>query len=65
MEGPLGEVVEATLSDYIGPLHVSSRYSFADAVLMGDVLTRLLDRGAELEHSGEQEVAEDASATGA
>ena len=65
VEGPLGEAVETTLSDYIGPIHVSSRYSFSDAAFMGDVLTRLLDRGAELEHSGEQEDAQDASATGA
>jgi hypothetical protein len=55
VDGPVGEVVEAELSDYIGPIDVSSRYSFADPVLMGEVLTRLLDRGAELEHAGEQE----------
>jgi hypothetical protein len=54
VDGPVGEVVEETLTDYIGPIHVSSRYSFADPVLMGQVLTRLLDRGAELEHASEQ-----------
>jgi len=54
VEGPVGEVVETTLSDHIGPIHVSSRYSFIDPVVMGEVLTRLLDRGADLEHAGEQ-----------
>jgi hypothetical protein len=53
VDGPVGELIEATLSDYIGPLHVSSRYSFGNAVAMGEVLTRLLGRGAELEHAGE------------
>lgn len=62
VEGPVGEAVETTLSDFIGPMQVSSRYSFADPVLMGEVLTRLLDRGAELEHAGEQEERLDASA---
>jgi hypothetical protein len=54
VDGPVGEVVETTLVDYIGPLHVSSRYSFTDPVLMGEVLSRLLERGADLEHAGEQ-----------
>lgn len=58
VDGPVGEVVEEALSDYIGPIHVSSRYSFADPVLMGEVLTRLLDRGAELEHASEQGTAD-------
>jgi hypothetical protein len=65
VEGPLGEVVETTLSDFIGPLQVSSRYSFAEPVLMGEVLTRILDRGAELEHAGEQEDSIDSSAASA
>lgn len=65
VEGPVGEVVETTLSDFIGPMQVSSRYSFADPVLMGEVLTRLLDRGAELEHAGEQEVSVDSAAASA
>lgn len=54
VDGPVGEVVEEALSEYIGPIHVSSRYSFADPVLMGEVLTRILGRGAELEHASEQ-----------
>ena len=59
VDGPVGEVVEEALSDYIGPIHVSSRYSFADPVLMGEVLTRLLGRGAELEHASEQGTADE------
>jgi hypothetical protein len=59
VDGPVGEVVEEALTDYIGPIHVSSRYSFADPVLMGEVLTRLLDRGAELEHASEQGTADE------
>ena len=54
VEGPVGELVEASLSDHVGPIRMSSRYCFSDPVLMGAVLTRLLERGAELEHAGEQ-----------
>ena len=57
VDGPLGEVVETALLDFIGPFQVSSRYSFADPVLMGEVLNRLLDRGAELEYAGQQTAA--------
>jgi hypothetical protein len=54
VDGPVGATVESMLTDYIGPIRVSSRYSFADAVVMGKVLTRLLNRGADLEHTLEQ-----------
>jgi hypothetical protein len=63
VEGPLGEITESALVDFIGPIQVSTRYSFADPLPMSAVLTRLLDRGAELEHAGDQEEsAEGASA---
>lgn len=62
VEGPLGEMTESALVDFIGPIHVSTRYSFADPLRMGAVLTRLLDRGAELEHAGEQEDLADTTA---
>lgn len=54
VQGPIGEIVESTLSDYIGPLRLSTRFAFPDAVLMGTVLSRLLERGADLEHAIEQ-----------
>lgn len=54
VEGPIGELVESALSDYIGPFRISSRYSFAEAAQMGAVLTRLLARGADIEHAVEQ-----------
>lgn len=56
VDGPVGELVEAALSDFVGPIQVSSRYSFSDAVVMGEVLVRLLNRGADLEHASEQSV---------
>ncbi len=62
VEGPLGELTESALVDFIGPVHVSTRYSFADPMRMSVALTRLLDRGAELEHAGEQEGLVDAAA---
>jgi len=52
--GPVGELVQTTLCDYAGPIGMSSRYTFTDTTLMGVVLTRLLGRGAELEHATEQ-----------
>ncbi len=55
VDGPVGEVVETALCDFIGPIQVSSRYTFADPVVMGEVLNRLLERGAELEHAGDAE----------
>ena len=57
VDGPVGELVETTLQDHIGPMRVSSRSAFADAAVMGEVLTRLLARGAELEHASEQSTA--------
>lgn len=53
VDGPVGEVAVASLSDYVGPVQTSSRFAFHDPVLMGQVLTRLLDRGADLEYPGE------------
>lgn len=54
VEGPVGELAETSLSDHVGPIRLSSRYGFSDPVTMGEVLTRLLERGAELEYAGEQ-----------
>ena len=64
VEGPLGEMTESALVDFIGPIGVSTRYSFADPLRMSAVLTQMLDRGAELEHTGEHEEPAVEAATG-
>lgn len=51
IDGPIGGLVEESLAEYIEIVGVSTRYTFTDAVLMGDVLTQLLARGADLEHA--------------
>jgi hypothetical protein len=53
VDGPVGDVVASALADHIELLHVSSRYTFTDPLLMGEVLTRLLNRGADLERAME------------
>ena len=53
VDGPIGVLVEETLADHIEIVRVSTRYTFSDAALMGEVLTRLLSRGVDLEHATE------------
>lgn len=65
VEGPVGELVEVTLTDYIGPIRVSSRYSFGDTAVMGELLTRLLARGVDLERASDQDDSSPLPFTGA
>jgi hypothetical protein len=53
IDGPIGDLVEETLTDHIEIVGVSTRYTFTDTALMGDVLTELLARGVALEHATE------------
>lgn len=53
VDGPIGVLVEETLADHVEIVGVSTRYTLADAALMGDVLTRLLARGVDLEYARE------------
>jgi hypothetical protein len=53
IDGPIGDLVEETLADHIEIVGVSTRYTFTDTALMGDVLTQLLARGVGLEHATE------------
>jgi hypothetical protein len=49
--GAIRAEVLSSLAEHAKVLHQSTRYSFADAVSMGLVLSRLLERGAEIEHA--------------
>lgn len=53
VDGPVGALAEGTFRDYIEVTRLSTLYTFSDPVPMGEVLTRLLARGAELEHARE------------
>jgi hypothetical protein len=61
--GPMGDLAAAALADYIEVVSVSARYDFTDTVLMGEVLTRVLARGAVLEHAAELPASESMSLT--
>jgi FAD/FMN-containing dehydrogenase len=49
VSGAVDGFIEDTLGDHGDVLHVSTQYVFTDPLTMGAVLTRLLDRGAEIE----------------